>query len=426
MSALLALIKKDLQLFRADKTAMLISLVVPILLASMFGMIFGGSGGGAQTAKIHVLVVDEDGSATTREIFTAMQTDSIQPSEAKLADAHEQVRVGSVGVAVVFPKGFGKDAARAMFYGGKPKLMLMIDPSKETEAQIVQGRLMEAVMKVVSRRSFSKESASKSLDDAIRDLRASKPADPQRIEALTGLKGDIARLDTLSSRGNGAGTGGGFSVPFETEIQKIQAPKTDESAGQVGRSFAGMAIQGLLFQAINAAMAVLQDRKRGISKRLKAAPISSRQLFLAKLVSSFLITLLILLAVFVVGFGCFHIRIGGSAVGFALICIATALMASSFGLFVAALGRTEEQSRGMSIMAVLLMCMLGGAWFPSFLLPKAMQVAATVIPVHWAIDGFDAVTWRGLGLWSAMPAIGVLLGFTVAFSLFAALRLRWA
>lgn len=426
MGVVAALVGKDLRLFRADKTAMVISVLVPVCLACFFGFIFGGMGSGTQVSKIWVLVVDLDGGATTREIFKSMSgSDSINPTKATLADARDQVRNGKVGVAVVFPKGFGDQAQRAMFYGEKPKLQLLIDPSKQTEAQVVQGKLIESIMQVVSRRAMSTESSGKNLDSAIAAMQASESPEPARIRALKDLKSSVGRLNATSGT-TGASGAGGFSVPFDTTTEKIQAPQTDSSGGQVGRYFGGMAIQGLLFQAINAAMAILQDRKRGIYKRLGAAPISKGQLFLGKLLSSFIVTLLILFAVFLVGFAFFKIRISGSAIGFGLICVATAIMASSFGLFVAALGRTEEQSRGLSIMAVLFMCMLGGAWFPSFLMPKAMQTVAMVVPVRWAMEGFDAVTWRGLGLSSAMPAVGVLLGFTVAFSLFAAYRLRWA
>eukprot|EP01041_Mallomonas_annulata_P020825 gene20825-40730_t len=44
------------------------------------------------------------------------------------------------------------------------------------------------------------------------------------------------------------------------------------------------------------------------------------------------------------------------------------------------------------------MVMLGGAWVPSFIFPEWMQQVTLVIPTRWAVDGFDAVTWRGLGL----------------------------
>lgn len=429
MRAIWALVRKDLMLFRVDKTAMIISLAVPIGLASFFAVIFGGMGSSNQASKIAVLVVDQDDSPTTRQIFDSMKGgESIEPTKVKLADAREQVRTGKVGVAVVFPKSFGADSQRAMFYGPKPKLQILVDPSKQTEAQVVQGRLMESVMQVVSKQAFSTQDSGKMLDDAVARMQSSGTGDSSRIAALKDMKSSIARLNAAPQTGpsKDSSGGGGFSVPFDTTTEKLQAPQTDSSAGQVGRSFGGMAVQGLLFQAINSAMAILQDRKRGIYKRLKASPITSWQLFLGKLISSFLVTLFILCAVFLVGFLAFHMRISGSALGFGLVCVATAAMAASFGLFVAALGRTEEQSRGLSIMAVLLMCMLGGAWFPSFLMPKAMQAASLVVPVRWAMDGFDAVTWRGLGLSGAMPAVGVLVAFTVLFSAFAAYRLRWA
>jgi hypothetical protein len=37
---------------------------------------------------------------------------------------------------------------------------------------------------------------------------------------------------------------------------------------------------------------------------------------------------------------------------------------------IAALGRTPEATRGLAILATLLMVMLGGAWVPSFIFPR--------------------------------------------------------
>ncbi len=104
--------------------------------------------------------------------------------------------------------------------------------------------------------------------------------------------------------------------------------------------------------------------------------------------------------------------------------LATALMMSSLGLLIASLGRSEQQSRGLSIMAVLLMTMLGGAWFPSFLMPDWVQKISLAVPVRWSLDGFDAVLWRGQGLDATVPSIAALLGFTAVFGLIEALRFR--
>ena len=45
-------------------------------------------------------------------------------------------------------------------------------------------------------------------------------------------------------------------------------------------------------------------------------------------------------------------------------------------------------------------------------------------PTRWAIDGFDAATWRGHGPMASMvPA--VISGFAAVFAIVAWLRFRW-
>ncbi len=49
-TAFRALVRKDLQIFFSDRRAVLMSVVAPIVIASFFGYIFGGQGGGASPA----------------------------------------------------------------------------------------------------------------------------------------------------------------------------------------------------------------------------------------------------------------------------------------------------------------------------------------------------------------------------------------
>jgi len=136
----------------------------------------------------------------------------------------------------------------------------------------------------------------------------------------------------------------------------------------------------------------------------------------------------ILCVVFGMGFLVFHFQIMptvGNYVGFGLIALSASLMAATFGLFVAALGRTEEQSRGLSILAVLGMCMLGGAWFPLSFLPQFMQTLSKAVPISWAVDGFDGMIWRNGGFGDALTACAVLVGFSLLFGLVALKRIRW-
>jgi ABC-2 type transport system permease protein len=47
------------------------------------------------------------------------------------------------------------------------------------------------------------------------------------------------------------------------------------------------------------------------------------------------------------------------------------------------------------------------------------------VPARWAVDGLDAMTWRGIGLSGALLPTAVLLGFAVAFWAVAVARFRW-
>lgn len=78
--------------------------------------------------------------------------------------------------------------------------------------------------------------------------------------------------------------------------------------------------------------------------------------------------------------------------------------------------RSAPLSRGM---------LLGGAWVPSFVFPQWLQQATVVIPTKWAVDGLDAMTWRGIGLSGALLPTVVSLGFAALFCGVAVWRFRW-
>ena len=70
-------------------------------------------------------------------------------------------------------------------------------------------------------------------------------------------------------------------------------------------------------------------------------------------------------------------------------------MAATFGLLDRGARQHAGTARGVSTLAVLLMVMLGGAWVPTFVFPAWLQRLTVVVPARWAVDGLDAMTWRG-------------------------------
>ena len=67
MTALIALIRKDLILYLRDKRALLMHLLMPVVLAAFFGSLFGG-GSEARTSKVEVGLVMLDQSPVGQPI----------------------------------------------------------------------------------------------------------------------------------------------------------------------------------------------------------------------------------------------------------------------------------------------------------------------------------------------------------------------
>ncbi|MFN8463332.1 MAG: ABC transporter permease, partial [Anaerolineales bacterium] len=98
-----------------------------------------------------------------------------------------------------------------------------------------------------------------------------------------------------------------------------------------------------------------------------------------------------------------------------LILACSALAAAAIGTAMGTFIKSEGQASGLSIMAGMLMGMLGGCWFPLELFPPVMQKIAMIFPTYWSMQGLLDLLLRGGGLINVLPEAGVLLGFAVIF-----------
>lgn len=426
MTAMIALIRKDLKLYVNDKRALMLNLLMPILLASFFGFLFGGSGE-AKTSKIDIGLVQEDTSALGKKIGDGLRADSnLRVAELSREEAQQRVRSGKLGVAVVIPAGFGEAAGGALFSASdKPELPLFYDPSQTTVLAMVKGLLTQQVMQNVSAEMFNGQAGRDFTDKSLKQLEAN-PDSAKRPE-LTELLGSLKKFQSSEDQRAAAASGdasarsqAGLSMPFTTKDEALSSgPKYNGYA----HSFAGMGVQFILFMGVDMGIGILLARRLGIWNRLLAAPVTMNQVLLSRALSGAIIAFGLLLVIFLAGVVVFKVQISNPA-GFVLVGISFALMTASFGLLIAAFGKTPEAARGMAVFATLIMVMLGGAWAPSFIFPDWMQSLTIVIPTRWAVDGLDAMTWRGLGMDAALRCAGVQLAFTALFGVLALWKFR--
>jgi ABC-2 type transport system permease protein len=424
LTAFLALVRKDLQLFFGDRRAVILTFAVPIAIASFFGSIFRGGGDNDEPAKIPIAIVDRDGSAISKGIVSRLQADrSLATSTPPLHDARTAVQRGDVAVVVIVPPGFGDAAGRAFLsQAERPQVELLFDPSRSAELAMVRGMLTGHVMEAVSSEVFGGAQGRAIVDETLSQLDASAlPA--QTRDTLRNLLQSVQQLNQQSGQ-TGGGGGPAIAVPYRVKEDAVTGGANAQYNGYA-HSFAGMGIQFLLLAAIELAMGILIERQLGIWKRFRSAPLSRFTLLAARGASGTIITLLTLLVSFAFAMIVFGVTIHGSVIGFAAIALACSIMAATFGLLVAALGQTAAATRRVATFAVLIMVMLGGAWVPSFIFPAWLQRITVVIPARWAVDGLDAMTWRGLGLDAAITPTLVLLGFAVLFAVLTVVKFRW-
>jgi ABC-2 type transport system permease protein len=422
LTPLRAMVRKDLRLFITDRRAVIMSFVAPIAIASFFGSIFSGSD--SERARVTVAIVDADRSTISKAIVAAATADSnLQVTTPSAAEARASVREGDITVGVLVPAGFGDRSAAAFFSGQeKPELTMWYDPSRSTELALVRGVLTQHVMEAVSREVFSGAAGPSAVDDALKNL-GSTGLDATQQAALQQLL-TSARAFYQSQPATGAPSGGGITMPYTVKQEAVTSGDNVAYNGYA-HSFAGMGIQFLLFTAIDLGIGILLERQRGLWKRLRSAPLSRLMLLGGKAVSGSIVAFVTLVTSFGFAMLVFGVSIAGSVIGFLLVAGACAVMAATFGLLIASLGKTPGGSRGLASLAVLMMVMLGGAWVPTFLFPKWLQQATLVVPARWAVDGLDAMTWRGLPLSAAMAPTLALLGFAALFATMAVLRFRW-
>lgn len=425
MNAFIALVRKDLTLYFSNRRSVIMAIVAPILIAAFFGSLFGGND--SKPANIPVGVTDLDKSELSAKIVAALRADTaLAISETSEADGAAQVKAGKLRAAIVLPAGFGARAGRALFGGrDKPEIVLNFDPSQNMVLPMLRGLLAQYVMENVSQSVFGGQLP------VMAELRQQAlhndtlPA--ERRQELVEMFDSIAKVTqpaASAASGAPANTGGSFSVPFTTrEVEAGSKPEVKYNS--YSHSFAGMGVQFILLMGVDMAVGLLLMRRMGLWKRLRAAPLSRAKLLGSRIASTALIALIVFAVIYAAAFAVFGVRVEGSVVGFVAVLIAFALLTASFGLLVAALGKTPEATRGLAILATLLLVMLGGAWVPSFIFPAWLQTISLFVPTRWAIDGLDAMTWRGLPLDAAVLPVAVMLGFAAVFALLAVWRFDW-
>lgn len=423
MGEVWAMAMKDVRLLIRDRIGFFFAFFFPVIVAVFFGVIFAGPGGDGKPRPIAVVIVDEDGTPTSRAfVETLGRAPELEiVGVLSRAEGEQRVRSGRGAAAmVVVPRGFAQSSERLFFDEsgqGGITLELAVDPSRRAEGGMLEGVLtkyaFERVQTVFTDPKAGREQARRALEffDQARGVRPT-----ERVMFTTffrALDSFLAQREAEAASGTGTGPGTGTSpegsvapapaagataVRFEpVRVKKLDLTAERDSRAMPPSSFAVTFPQGVLWGVMGCALSfsisLVLERTGGTLLRLRAAPIRRWQILGGKALACFLVTLAVSVLLMAVGTLAFGVRPRSwPMLGAGLVATAVAFIGIMMLLAVA--GKSERGGNGLGWGVLLVLSMIGGGMLPLIFMPAWMHTLSLVSPVRWAILVIEMGVWR--------------------------------
>jgi ABC-2 type transport system permease protein len=393
-------IKDWMQIFRDWKSGLFL-VVMPILFTIFFGMVMGPALNptpeGDTRLPVGLLNHDPDGMLSP-EIEPLLEgSAAIRPvklSEEDASQANSLITEGELAAAITIPAGY----SQALLNDEPAHWNAVVDqstPAGQTAATAIET--------AVNRLRGAVETA---------HLSAETYASREGFETVTELQEYLAAAVDLALTE--------WETPpliTQREFATGEMATSDETRELDGfvQASAGMMVQFAIFGLITAAMVLVLERKNKTLQRLLTTPIRRWEVITGHLFAMFVVIFLQETLLVVFGQLAFDVGYARQPLAMLIMMVALALWAASLGLLISALAQKEEQVVTLSLVAMFLFASLGGAWFPLEVAGETFSTIGHFMPTAWAMDGFQNLLMRGLGLQSVFLPAGMLGLFALVF-----------
>lgn len=253
---------------------------------------------------------------------------------------------------------------------------------------------------------------------------AGQTADAALRTAMGRLLGAIeaARLSTADHPENfkaalSAALAAWQKPPIGVTVEKMSAPKEEAKTALLGfkQSSPGMLVQFTIFGLTTTATILVIERKTRTLQRMLTTSMRRWEIIAGHLLAMFTVVLLqqALLILFAQWF--LNVNYLREPIATLLVMVSFGAWIAAMGLFISAIAKTDEQAVMWSLLAMFVLTALAGAWFPLDVTGQAFNTIGHLTPGAWAMDGFQNIVVRGLGVPSVLLPSVVLLGFAVLF-----------
>ena len=373
MRIALVIAAKDLRQRLRDRSALVVGVAAPLMLALIISAALGGTGFNSFHATY--ALYDGDHGSVARSFTAIFRTPQLRRAvrirTVRSAAEAASLTKHDLAAAFVIPPGFSGSVT-----AGDPAAIRVI----RSRADLIGGQVAVDIAGAFAARVEGSQLAVRSA------LAAGAPA---------------SHADALVARAT---------------IAPLVVTLDDTAAG--GRqlkpaSYFGpaMAIFFLFFTVGLGARSLLAERRQATLARLQAAPISARAVLGGKAIASFLLGFTSMLVLVVASSALLGAR-WGHPLAVLLLIVAAVLAAMGITTLVVTAAKTEEQAGGYSSAVGVVLALLGGNFIPISSAPAVLRRLTLLTPNGWALRGFTDLG-TGARASAIVPSI-------VALGLFAA------
>ena len=381
-----------------ERGTLIFGFIMPLVFTFVIGTTIGNAFDPSDDPRSwEMLVVNEDAGIYSQTLLDILQNDErLAITITNRADALAQVEENEVVGALIMPANF----TQSIIDNRTADLDLHISQDNVREGQLIEQAIGANVNQLVG----------------VLDIANTSEAIAHELGLFEGDTNNEKRIAYQNSAQNRA-TDAWQAPPILLDIQ--QATRIEDRQNTIpvgfGQSAPASIIMFSMFFMLGGTAALVQEREEGTLRRLLVMPIRKFTVIFGKLLgvySSGVIQILILVICSALFFG---INWGQAPLALLLIILSFAFAITSLGMLIAALVRSLAQANSLPTIIILPMAALGGAMWPLEITPQWMQSVGHIFPTAWAMDAFNDVVTRGLGLTDVLLEIGILLLYGILF-----------
>ncbi len=204
-----------------------------------------------------------------------------------------------------------------------------------------------------------------------------------------------------------------MNLPLEIKSHKLFNENADNHSFMALTELLSMITMLIV---ILTAIVFVKEKEDGTWDIMLLMPIDPKITILAKSLSQVIIIMAgTVLSVGFVLFGEFNVPLNGSFWAFMLLTFFYSISSAGIGLFVAAVSKDTMQVAQLSIIIMMPLIFLSGAWTPVYAMHPVFQKLSLFSPLRYYIEGTESIFFRGtqfVDLWpyfSGVLILGIVL-----------------